>query len=128
MASDPDPVDVAPVDGPAFPTWLALLAVLVAATIWWRFGRQEFTATRAYRQLRRRMQALDPTMGPAVAPLALARRLGDRFPAAAPPAGSLLRLYLRESFGGERLDGEELQRVRALLKQAFSALRRQKSG
>ncbi len=127
VASEPDPEAVAPADGPAFPAWLPLLAVLVAAGIWWRFGRREFTATRAYRRLRRRLQAVDPTIGPAVAPLTLARRLGDRFPAAAPPAGSLLRLYLRESFGGERLDGSELQRVRALLGQVFSALRRQKS-
>ena len=55
MAPKPDPESVPPVDGPTFPAWMPLLAVLVAAGIWWRFGRRELTATRAYRQLRRRL-------------------------------------------------------------------------
>ena len=120
----PEPEAVATTEGPFLPAWLPLLALLVAAAIWWRFGRREFTATRAYRRLRGRLRHLDPTIGPAVAPLDLAHRLGARFPAAAPPADSLVRLYLRESFGGERLVPDELQEARGLLKQSLDALRR----
>ena len=127
-APEPAPEDVAPADGPDLPAWLPLLALLVAAAAWWRFGRKELTATRAYGRLRGRVQALDPAVGPALAPLALTARLADRFPAAASPAGSLVRLYLRESFGGERLGAEELQRARALLKQAVGGLRQDRRG
>ena len=63
-------------------------------------------------------------IGPAVAPMDLSERLGARFPAAAPPAASLVRLYLRESFGEERLGAEELQRARGLLKEVLGTLRR----
>jgi hypothetical protein len=108
------------------PAWLPLLVVLVAAVVWWRFGRRELTATRAYLRLRGRLRALDPELGPAVAPLALARRLGDRFPAAERAVGSLVGLYLRESFGNEQLGQEELQRARLLMKRVFGVLRKKR--
>jgi transglutaminase-like putative cysteine protease len=127
-APDPKPEAVTPGDGSPLPAWLPLLALLAAAGVWWRFGRQEFTATRAYRRLRGRLQALDPTLGPSVAPLAVARLVGSRFPAAATPAESLVRLYLRESFGGESLDGAQLERARMLLKQVLGGLRQRKGG
>ena len=120
------PETAAPDDGSPLPAWLPLLALLIAAAIWWRFGRQEFTATRAYRRLRGRMQALDPAIGPAVAPMTLTSRVGQRFPAAEAPVESLVGLYLRESFGSQSLDGAELQRARLLLKQVFGGLREQK--
>ena len=123
-APEPQPEGVLPTEGSPLPAWLPLLALLVAAALWWRFGRKEFTATRAYRRLRGRLHHLDPTIGPAVAPVDLAHRLGVRFPAAAPPADSLVRLYLRESFGGERLGADDLQEARGLLKQSLGALRR----
>ena len=39
------------------------------------------------------------------------------------PAGSLVGLYLRESFGGERLGAAELQRAKEQLKRALGSLR-----
>ncbi|MFQ5351248.1 MAG: DUF4129 domain-containing transglutaminase family protein, partial [Thermoanaerobaculia bacterium] len=122
-APEAAPEPGAPADGPTLPAWLPLLALLLAAAIWWRFGRRELTATRAYQRLRRRLHALDPTISAAVAPLGLARRIGERYRAAAAPADSLVRLYLRESFGEERLELGEVQRARELLKQALASLR-----
>ena len=121
-APEPKLESSAPLDAPSLPAWLPLLALLVGAVIWWRFGRKELTATRAYQRLRGRLRAVDPAIGPSVAPLALTYRLAERFPAAAPAAESLVRLYLRESFGSERLGGTELQRARELLKQATGGL------
>jgi transglutaminase-like putative cysteine protease len=120
------PETIDPADGPALAAWLPLLVLLLTAGIWWRFGRRQFTATRAYERLRGRLQAIDPEIGPAMPPLALAHRLAERFPAAAPPADSLVRLYLRESFGGERLAGGELVRARELLKGALRGMRLQR--
>jgi hypothetical protein len=124
----PKPEAVEPTAGSSLPAWLPLLALLVAAAIWWRFGRKEFTATRAYQRLRGRLRAQDPAIGLAVAPLALARRVAERFPAAAESADSLVRLYLRESFGRETLSGADLQGARALLDQALGGLRQKKDG
>ena len=125
--AEPEPGPAAPGDGSRLPPWLPLFALLAAAVIWWRFGRKEFTATRAYTRLRGRLRALDPALGPATAPQELSRYLGERFPAAAAPGASLVRLYLRESFGGERLGDEDLRRGRGLLKEALGALRRRQA-
>lgn len=122
-APAPEPGRPVPGEGPSMPAWLPLAAVLAAVGIWWRFGRRELTATRAYARLRDRARALDPGVGPSVAPLALTRRLAERFPAAVAPAGSLVRLYLRESFGGESLDAAELERARSLLRRALGGLK-----
>ena len=124
----PEPETVDPVDGPGLPPWLPLVALLLAAGLWWRFGRKEVTATRAYTRLRGRLHALDPGVGPAVAPLALIGHLAARFPEAASAAESLVRLYLRESFGGEKLAPAELQHVKQLLEQAAGAMRRRPGG
>ncbi len=117
-----------PGESSPLPAWLPLLLLLVAAALWWRLGRPELTATRLYRRLRGRLQALDPGIGQAVPPLALAKRIGQRSPTAAAPAGALVDLYLRESFGGEQLDGAELERARALLKQTLAGLRQRRPG
>ncbi len=110
----------------ALTAWLPLLVLLVAAVGWWVLRRPQFSATRAYRRLRARLRGIDPSLPRSLPPLGLARRLGERFPAAAAPADSLVRLYLRESFGGEALAAEELQRARLLLRQALSGLRRKR--
>jgi hypothetical protein len=94
----------------------ALLAVAIAAFAF--FQRRRFDASRAYLRLRERLR---PELGAgldAVAPLALARRYGERFPHHAAAARELVDLYLVESFQQRPLSAAELERARRLLRAA----------
>ncbi len=102
--------------------WLPLLAP-AAALLWWLRHRRGFDATRAYRALRARLDAVAP-VADSTPPLEVARRLGRRFPAAAAPASRVVSLYLRESFAGERLDAAERERLEAAFRQARRGLAR----
>jgi transglutaminase-like putative cysteine protease len=99
--------------------WVAAagLLALVAAALWllWR-RRAPFTATRAYRVLRRRLTQRGLAVGAATAPLALSAAAAQRFPAAAGDVNAVVGAYLRESFGGEELDVAERGRLLAALR------------
>ncbi|HZI64649.1 MAG TPA: DUF4129 domain-containing protein, partial [Thermoanaerobaculia bacterium] len=99
--------------------WVAAAGLLfmVAAALWllWR-RREPFTATRAYRVLRRRLTQRGLAASPATAPLALRDGAARRFPAAADDVDAVVGLYLRESFGGEELGREERGRLVAALR------------
>lgn len=124
--------DAAPAEGD--PSWAAaasaaalsllLATVLVlAAYLLWRRHQAGFTATRAYRQLRGHLDRLGLPLTEATAPLELERRAVRRWPAAAEPAGRLVELYLRESFGGRSLDEAEREAARQALRRARRELR-----
>jgi len=103
----------------------AAMAALVAAASWvlWR-RRSPLTATRAYERLRRRLARRGLRVAESTAPLALRQRAAERFPQAAGPAGEVVDLYLRESFGGETLAADERQRLEAAAREADAALKR----
>jgi len=130
VASQPAP---APGEGEG-PGWAAtaaaaavalLLATVIALTaiLLWRRYQAGFTATRAYRQLRQHLDRVGLPLTEATAPLDLERRTVRRWPAAAEPAGRLVELYLRESFGGRSLDEAERQAARQALRRARRELR-----
>lgn len=101
-----------------------LLFAAVLALLLWRRYRDPLTATRAYRTLRRQLAAAGLRLSDATGPLALEERAAGRFPSAAVPAGQVVRLYLRESFGGEELGEAERGVLVVALEEARRAVRR----
>lgn len=106
---------------------LALLLALFALVAWRLLLRYRppLTATAAYRRLRRRLgrpsgrgEAALPALPNSLPPLAFRREAARRFPLAAAPAGRIVDLYLRESFGGVELKEEERRVLKADLEEA----------
>jgi len=130
----PDAADAAPAgSSPArtLPTWLpyaltlggaALLAGLGAAGWFWR--RHRLGAAHTYLWLRRRLARAGIPAGDSVAPLALARVTARLVPAAAPAAGHIISLYLRESFRGDALEDGDREALREARAATARALRR----
>ncbi len=120
------PAAAAPADAPLqrrlLTFALLLMAALVAGLLWRRY-RGTFTATRAYRQLRRHLARSGLPLTESTAPLALSRTAAGRWPGAAEPTARVVGLYLRESFGAEPLDDAERQELRIALGSARRALR-----
>ncbi len=102
--------------------WLPLL-LPVAALLYWLRRRRGFDATRAYRALRGRLDAVAP-VAESTPPLEVARRLGRRFPAAAAPTARVVTFYLRESFAGERLGAAERLELETAFREARRGLSR----
>ncbi len=79
-------------------------------------------ATRLYLRLRERASRAGLRDADDLPPLALARRLGERWPGAAAPVGELVDLYLRTRFAGEELSDARKRRMEESLGRARSAL------
>ena len=108
---------------PDVPLPLALGLTLGAAAAWILYLRLRppLTATAAYRRLRRR---LGSSLPPSVPPLTVRHEAETRYPAAAAPAARVIDFYLRESFGGQPLEDEELEALKSALEEAEKKMRK----
>jgi hypothetical protein len=103
----------------------ALLALAALAYGWWRWRRRPpLSATRAYERFRREVVRRDRTVVVSTPPLELARRAGQRHPAAAEAAERIVGLYVREAFGGVEIGDEEREALRADLKASVEVLKK----
>lgn len=111
---------------PDVPLWFALGLTLFAAAVWLLYLRLRppLTATLAYRRLKRRLGRAGPPLPESVPPLAIRRETELRYPAAAEPAGRVIDFYLRESFGGQALEDEELETLKEALEEAEKRMRK----
>jgi len=103
------------------PVAFGLTLVAVAAWILYLRLRPPLTATAAYRRLRRR---LGSSLPPSVPPLTVRHEAETRYPAAAAPAARVIDFYLRESFGGQPLEDEELEALKSALEEAEKKMRK----
>jgi transglutaminase-like putative cysteine protease len=100
------------------------LALLWGAWWIWRH-RPAFSAVRAYRQLRSRIENDEAIeLQGSTPPLGLAEHIASAKPLASVPARRVIDLYLRESFGGQELTEEERQELRIALRDAVQNLRK----
>lgn len=99
------------------------LAVAVLMAWWWR-RRRRFGVEEAYRALRRELEKGDEAPLPSTPPLEVGRRLARRYPDARGDTHRVLDFYLRASFGGETLGGEELDELKTALRDARRKYRR----
>ncbi len=111
---------------PDVPLPLALGLTLVAAAVWILYLRLRppLTATTAYRRLRRRLGRSGASLSDSVPPLAVRREAEARYPAAAAPTARVIDFYLRESFGGQALEDEDLEALKAALSEAEKSMRK----
>jgi protein-glutamine gamma-glutamyltransferase len=111
---------------PDVPMPVALGLTLIAAAVWALYLRLKppLTATAAYRRLRRRLGRGGTSLPDSVPPLAVRREAESRYPAAALPAGRVIDFYLRESFGGQPLEDEEVEVLKAALQEAEKKMRK----
>jgi transglutaminase-like putative cysteine protease len=107
------------------PLPLALALTLLAAVAWLFYLRLRppLSATAAYRRLRRRLGRTAP-LPDSVPPLAVRRETEVRYPAAAEPTARVIDFYLRESFGGQELEDEDLEDLKAALEEAERGMRK----
>ncbi|HEV7504100.1 MAG TPA: transglutaminaseTgpA domain-containing protein [Thermoanaerobaculia bacterium] len=110
------------------PSWpLAIGLLLVAAVAWLLYLRLRppLTATAAYRRLRRRLgRTAGAGLPDSAPPLSVRSEAAARFPAAAEPTARVIDFYLRESFGGQALEDEELEALKTALEQAEKGMRK----
>ena len=102
------------------------LALLLSLAAWWTWRhRPAFSGSRAYRQLRTRLEK-EPELAltDSVPPLELAARVGRQKPVAEVSTNRLVELYLQESFGGRELNDEERRELKQVLRDAVRSLRR----
>jgi transglutaminase-like putative cysteine protease len=111
---------------PDVPLPVALGLTLIAAAVWVLYLRMRppLTATTAYRRLRRRLGRSGASLPDSVPPLAVRREAAARYPGAAAPAARVIDFYLRESFGGQALEDEELEDLKAALEEAEKNMRK----
>lgn len=109
---------------PKRPWWIAAsaLTVLFAAYVWWR-RRTPLSAETAYRRLRRRLERAGLEIAESLPPLQLEERARQRFPSTAEALRQVVELYLRESFAGQDLAGDERQRLAPALRAVAAGLR-----
>jgi transglutaminase-like putative cysteine protease len=105
---------------------LAFGLTLLAAVAWLLYLRLRppLTATAAYRRLRRRLGRGGASLADSVPPLGVRREAAARYPAAAAPAARVIDFYLRESFGGQALEDEEVESLRVALDEAEKNMRK----
>lgn len=129
VAAAPEEVPAVPAAPPSergSPLVLGLLLALFALVAWrlvLRY-RPPLTATAAYRRLRRRLGHAGAPLPESLPPLAFRREASRRYPLAAEPAGRIVDLYLRESFGGAELDEEERRDLKSDLEEAERGMRK----
>ncbi|HEX6898130.1 MAG TPA: transglutaminaseTgpA domain-containing protein [Thermoanaerobaculia bacterium] len=111
---------------PDVPLWFALGLTLFATAVWFLYLRLRppLTATLAYRRLKGRLSRSGPPLPESAPPLAVRRETELRYPAAAEPAGRVIDFYLRESFGGQALEDEELETLKVALEEAERRMRK----
>jgi transglutaminase-like putative cysteine protease len=111
---------------PDVPLPVALALTLVAAAVWILYLRMKppLTATAAYRRLRRRLGKAGAVLPDSVPPLAVRRETENRYPEAAAPAARVIDFYLRESFGGQPLEDEEVEALKEALGEAEKRMRK----
>ncbi len=116
--------------GPAAPgpeAWstaflLLLVVALSVALALVRRSRRPLSGIDAYRRLRRGARRAGLSVADADPPLGFVRSLEARFPAAGAPGGEVVRLYVRESYGGQALAEGESGRLKDALGEALSVL------
>jgi hypothetical protein len=110
------------------PSWPLAIGLLVAVAVAWLLYlrlRPPLTATAAYRRLRRRLgRRAGAGLPDSAPPLAVRSEAAARFPAAAEPTARVIDFYLRESFGGQILEDEELEALKEALEQAEQGMRK----
>jgi transglutaminase-like putative cysteine protease len=111
---------------PDVPLPLAIGLTLLAIVAWILYLRLRppLTATAAYRRLRRRLGRGGAALADSLPPLAVRREAGERYPAAAAPTARVIDFYLRESFGGQALEDEEIELLKAALDEAEKGMRK----
>jgi transglutaminase-like putative cysteine protease len=95
---------------------LAGLAGLLALALGAWLTRPRFTATSAFSRVRRKAQRAGIDVDWSVAPVDVLRRVVERCPEALEPGTELLELYLRESFGEQRLEDTARLRARSCMR------------
>ena len=106
---------------------LLLVALCCLLFVAWR-SRSRFTVTGAYRDLRSLLSKRDSEVDETTAPMSLYSRLVERFPDAAQPAGSLIQLYLRESYAGHGLGNHDTLEAKRALQRLRVAMKRREPG
>lgn len=111
---------------PDVPLPVALGLTLFAAAVWVLYLRLRppLTATTAYRRLRRRLGRTGAPLPASVPPLTVRREAEVRYPAAAGPTARVIDFYLRESFGGQALEDEDFEALKAALSEAEKKMRK----
>ena len=111
---------------PDVPLPVAIGATLLAAMAYALFLklRPPLTATAAYRRLRQRLARAGVPVSESLPPLELQGLAAERYPAAAAPAARVIHFYLRESFGGEELEDEDREALKASLEEAEKGVKR----
>lgn len=103
---------------------LALTAMAVITWLLYLRFRPPLTATSAYRQIRQRLGRGGPPIPESTPPLVVRETAASRYPAAAEPAARVIDFYLRESFGGQDLEDEEREQLKAALVEAEKGMRK----
>jgi hypothetical protein len=106
------------------PVALGLTFLALAVWILYLRLRPPLTATAAYRRLRRRLGRIGVPLPESVPPLTVRREAEARYPAAAGPTARVIDFYLRESFGGQALEDEEVEALKAALAEAEKKMRK----
>jgi protein-glutamine gamma-glutamyltransferase len=111
---------------PDVPLPLAIAIALLAAAAWILYLRLRppLSATTAYRRLRRRLGHAGTPLADSMPPLTVRRETEIRYPAAAEPTARVIDFYLRESFGGQALEDEDLEALKAALEEAEKGMRK----
>lgn len=109
-------------------SWPLAIGLLLAAGVAWLLYlrlRPPLTATAAYRRLRRRLgRKAGAGLPDSAPPLAVRTEAAARYPAAAEPTAKVIDFYLRESFGGQALEDEEIEALKAALEEAEKGMRK----
>ncbi|HEX9942868.1 MAG TPA: transglutaminaseTgpA domain-containing protein [Thermoanaerobaculia bacterium] len=111
---------------PDVPLPVALGLTLFAAAVWVLYLRLRppLTATAAYRRLRRRLGRAGAPLSDSAPPLTVRQEAEVRYPAAAGPTARVIDFYLRESFGGQVLEDEDLEALKIALEEAEKGMRK----
>lgn len=126
VAVEPEGAPAAPPARRGSPVLLGVLLALFALVAWRLLLRYRppLTATIAYRRLRRRLVRAGAPVPESLPPLAFRLEAARRYPHSAEPAGRIVELYLRESFGGAELAEDERRALKADLEEAERGMRK----
>jgi transglutaminase-like putative cysteine protease len=112
--------------------WIAAAtgaALLIGAAAWIFLRRRPWNPAIAYAELRRQLAAAELPVVDSTAPLALARLVERRLPAATAPAARVVAAYVRSTFAGHAASSAEVEPLRddlAAVDRAVRAARRRR--